>query len=284
MMENQVTLIERGLQFVSSDHRGHPLLMFHGVTRRWQTFVPVASQLSMRWQVHAMDFRGHGNSARSTHGYRVIDYLEDALAAIDRVSGESVVLYGHSLGAMVVAAAASERPDRVSAIVMEDPPMHTMGARIAETSLLPFFSALKPFAGSQEPVSSIARKLAETRLPDSKKDGDVRLGDMRDATSLQFTAACVKKLDPEVFDPILAGEWLDGFDTEHVFRNVRCPALLVQADTPCGGMLTDEDAQSITSLAPDVVRVKLPGCGHLVHWSRTAELLNHVHAFLESLE
>ena len=49
-------------------------------------------------------------------------------------------------------------------------------------------------------------------------------------------------------------------------------------------MLRDDDAEMIEQRAANVTRVKLSDCGHLVHWSRTSELLSYLHAFLESLE
>ena len=36
---------------------GPPLLLLHGVTNRWQTWLPIMPSLSLRWQVHALDSR-----------------------------------------------------------------------------------------------------------------------------------------------------------------------------------------------------------------------------------
>lgn len=260
-----------------------PLVMLHGVTRRWQTFMPLAASLSLRYSLQAIDFRGHGKTPPVVGRYRVVDYAVDAIAFVES-QGQPVVVYGHSLGAMVAAIVAAERPSRVAAVIMEDPPFHTMGSRIGSTPLLSFFTALQSFANDPRGVGVVARELAEVRLHDPQTKAEVRLGDGRDMASLRFTAACLKQLDPEVFDPIVAGQWLDGFEIETLMPRLQCPVLLIQADIEQGGMLCDADADLVEQKANDVTRVRLPGCGHLAHWSRTTELLNYVHAFLESLE
>lgn len=285
MIENHFTANDYRLNFASTPGEGKlPLLMLHGVTRRWQTFLPLIPHLSLRWQVHALDFRGHGHSDRRPGEYRVADYVADAVAWIDAHTDTRVIIYGHSLGSMVAAAAAAERPGRVAAVVMEDPPLHTMGNRIRETPLHSFFSALTNFAGSDKPANEIAAGLADIRMHNPQDGSEVRLGNARDAASLRFTSACLRRLDPAVLEPIVAGKWLDDFDTDNIFQNINCPALLIQADPNSGGMLIDEDAAQIAATVHDLTHVKLPGCAHLVHWSRTAELLSYVQAFLESLD
>src|SRR5688500_19229143 len=97
---------------------GPPLVLLHGVTREWQDYVSLLPALTLRWQVHALDFRGHGKSGRTPGAYRVADYVADA-AALLRDLDEPAVVYGHSLGAMVVAAVAGAEPKRGRAVVME---------------------------------------------------------------------------------------------------------------------------------------------------------------------
>jgi pimeloyl-ACP methyl ester carboxylesterase len=41
---------------------GPPLLLLHGITERWQTFLPLIPHLTSEWQVDALDLRGHGQS------------------------------------------------------------------------------------------------------------------------------------------------------------------------------------------------------------------------------
>jgi pimeloyl-ACP methyl ester carboxylesterase len=184
---------------------------------------------------------------------------------------------------MVAAAVAAELPELVAGVILEDPPFDTMGARIGETIFLSHFQGLAPFAGSSSPIADIARGLAQVALVDPTTGQTRRLGDVRDAAALRFSAACLKQVDPAVLAPIVAGHWLNGYDLDRVAQQLRAPALFLQADTAAGGMLISSDLARIQRHAPHIDVVTLPGVGHTIHWSRPDQLLSLAHAFLESL-
>lgn len=284
-------LTEHGLNFPDSPSlncahgpaHGPPLLFLHGVLRGWQDFLPLIPALSLRWQVHALDFRGHGRSAPRTFHYRVRDYVEDAEAFLLHACPAPAVVCGHSLGAMVaLAAAAGPAAPRCRALILEDPPFGTMGARMRQTIFHSQFVGMAPLAGSGSDVAEVARALAEIRLTTPGSPRSERLGDLRDAASLRFSARCLKRVDPDVFTPILAGEWLDGYDLEDIVSRVRCPILLLQGDPSAGGMLRDEDVDLLVSL-PTCAHVRLPNVGHLIHQTQTEPAVRLMTAFLESL-
>lgn len=263
---------------------GPPLVLLHGVTRRWQSFLPLMPALALRWQVFALDFRGHGRSERAAGRYFVADYVRDAVAFVRHRVGRRAVVYGHSLGAMVAAATAAELPDLVQAVVLEDPPFDTMGNRIGQSRLLSQFAGMQHLAGSPLDVAQLARAAADIRVTDPQTNETVQLGETRDAVALRFTAACLKRLDPDVLAPIVAGRWLEGYDRDEILRRICCPALLLQADYAAGGMLTDGDASQVESLIADCTRIRLPQTAHLIHWQKTAETINLVSGFLGSLD
>lgn len=76
-----------------------------------------------------------------------------------------LVLFGHSLGAMVAAAVAAEVPDRVRAIILEDPPFHTLGNRIEGSAWQAQFIGMQEIARRGGSVEDITDALAEIRLP-----------------------------------------------------------------------------------------------------------------------
>ncbi len=267
-------------------NNGPALLMLHGVTRRWQTFVPLLPALSTRFEVFAFDYLGHGKSDRTHRSYRVIDYVEtmtELLMHPPFSTQKKIYLYGHSLGSMIAAALAGRFAQKVEAVVMEDPPFQTMGKRIETTPLLSYFNGLSEFAGASDAPTALAKRIADMRVIDPHSQQTTRLGDTRDAASLLFTAKSLAQLDPRVFDSILSGQWLDGFDVESVLAAIQCPALLLQADWLAGGMLTNEDAQRAVTLMRQASHIRMEGVGHLIHWLRTEQLLRYVQAFLESV-
>lgn len=269
------------LNHAAGPAHGPSLLLLHGVLRRWQTFHPLLPHFP-RWQLHGLDFPGHGASDRLSGEYRVADYIR-VTAEFVRQFQEPLVIYGHSLGAMVTAGIASELGDRVRAVILEDPPFETMGTRIRETFLHGYFSSLQRFAGSTKPRDDLARDLADVLVTDPKTGTAVRLGEQRDAAQLRFMASCLAQLDPKVLDPIVGCRWLEGYDWRGVFSKLRCPTLLLQADTTVAGMLADEDVREVLIASNHVTLVKLHSCGHNMHWARTQDVANLANAFLESL-
>lgn len=262
---------------------GPTIAVLHGVLRSWNYLLPLTSQLANSFELCALDQRGHGLSDRSDR-YLVVDYVSDAVAWLREAVGRPATLYGHSLGAMVAAGVAAECPELVRGLVLEDPPFHTLGNRIAQTNFLPYFRALAPFVGSTERTPVLARRLAELTYTHASTGATIRLGDVRDSVSLRFFAAGLRRCDPKVIEPILSGTWLDGYDCQHVFRSLKCPVLLFQADPQAGGMLADEDVACVTQAAPEVLHIRMPEVGHAMHWQRTQEIVNHTIAFVESLD
>jgi pimeloyl-ACP methyl ester carboxylesterase len=271
------------LNLMYSEQAGPPLLLLHGVIRRWQTFLPLLPHLAGRWQVHGLDLPGHGRSQRLAGDYLVVDYVRVVAELVKSQFRQPLVVYGHSLGAMVAAGMAAELDDRVRALVLEDPPLDTMAGRIRETWLHSYFVGLAKYAGSLQPTALLAGELADLVSVDPQTGQSQRLGDVRDTAQLRFLASCLKQLDPAVLRPVIDARWLAGFDWPQVFRSITCPLLLLQADEAAGGMLMDGDAARAATLAADCTLVKLRGCGHNMHVGRTQDLANLVHAFLEGL-
>jgi pimeloyl-ACP methyl ester carboxylesterase len=236
-----------------------------------------------RYQVFALDYRGHGASGPSSRPFQVKDYLQDVVELVAQHLPAGLCIYGHSLGAMLAAAAAAQLPNRVRGVILEDPPLHTMGRRIGQTPLLSYFQGMARLAGSGGTVAETAAAFADVVVTDAHTGQTTRMGDVRDGASLRFTASCLQRLQPQVLEPIVAGTWLEGIELDTVLSQVQCPLLCFQADLAAGGMLTEEDAQSLRRLVREATVIKFPGVGHLMHWARTQEIANHALAFLETL-
>jgi len=260
---------------------GPALLLLHGVTRCGGDWEPLLPALAAQWKVIALDQRGHGSSARA-ESYLVTDYLADAVRFVRDEIGKPVVIIGHSLGAMVAAGVAAEAPDLVRGIVLEDPPFHTMGNRIAGSAWQAQFIGMKEAARRGGSIEQITDALADIRIPASG-GGFKRLGDLRDRASLAWSARCLSQLDPEVLTPVIEGRWLDGYDFPALLSRIRCPVLLLQADQAAGGALTDADAAAAVTALPSCEHIRFPGIGHQLHRDRPLAVLQAVQDFAASL-
>jgi len=257
-----------------------PLLCLHGVTRGWQSFLPLIPTLALRWQVYALDHRGHGRSDRAGN-YFAIDYAPDALSFLRDEIRRPAVVYGHSLGAMAAAAVAAEAPGLVRAVILEDPPFDTMGANIESYPLYPYFLALESLAGNGMGLPQLVEMLGAIEI--NAPNGKTALRDVRDASALRFTAKCLQQLDPAVMAPIIQSQWLKGYDLRSIASRIQSPTLVMQADANAGGMLTDGDADLLERTIADVTRVRVSGLGHQIHTAAPDAALRIALGFLESI-
>lgn len=268
------------LQVESGAAENPPLVLLHGVSRAGRDYAPLWGALSPRWQLFAVDQRGHGASDRAA-SYFVRDYAADVAELLPQICSEPAVIFGHSLGALVAVVAAANNPKRVRAVILEDPPAPMLLANVEDSPFFPLFSAMRTFAGSKLETSQLARELGEIRLPAAK--GEVRLSELRDGVSLRFTASCLKDVDPAVYEPLLAGRWLEGLDWKETLRAVRCPVLLLSGKEKLGGMLSKSAIDEMLRHLPDAIHLAHSGVGHLIHWQDTETCLRHSLGFLESL-
>jgi pimeloyl-ACP methyl ester carboxylesterase len=270
------------LQVAFGPANGPPLLCIHGVGRAWRDFMPLLPAFLPAWSVVAPDLRGHGGSARATGRYLIRDFLGDMIALLKQLERPAVI-YGHSLGAMLAALVAANCPDRVLAVIAEDPPSPAFLERLHETPYAPLFRAMQNLAGGSRDVGAIARQLGDVYLGDDDDGRPLRLRDIRDAASIRFSARWLCDLDPGVCTPILERRWRDGLDFPEVWSRIKCPTLLLAGDEACGGMLPAADAKEIMNRLADGTLVEFPQIGHQIHWLAREATLRAVLSFLGSL-
>ena len=259
------------------------LLMLHGVGRAGRTFSSFATMLPERFHIRTLDFRGHGTSGRAGDRYRVVDYVLDAVAAVEAI-GKPVVVYGHSLGSLVAAALAACRPKLVKAIVLEDPPSPGFWKELQSTNYYPTFKAMHHWADQHgASVAEIAKGFGQEVLKTFGDGRVMRIADVRDPVNLRFTASCLRDLDSSVMKAILEERWAQGYEIDEIFRSIQCPSLILRGDVAKGGMLPEADAESLINLLADGTKIDFPTAGHLLHWQVRSEAAMHTSAFLESL-
>ena len=95
------------------------LLLIHGAWcsgRAWDCLLPELEQLGASYQV--IDLPGHGErwGDRSMWSVSLVDYADAVINAANAIEGQ-VVAVGHSMGGMVISAAAAKAPSRFDALV-----------------------------------------------------------------------------------------------------------------------------------------------------------------------
>jgi 3-oxoadipate enol-lactonase len=128
------TVVANGvqLQLRSWGHaeRGPPLLLLHAAGETSLSWAPLAEAWSRARRVHALDFRGHGQSER-TPLYSLEAMRDDVVGMLEALDLDEVSIVGHSLGGMVGYLIASMRRPELTRLVLEEapPPLPLVPAR-----------------------------------------------------------------------------------------------------------------------------------------------------------
>jgi pimeloyl-ACP methyl ester carboxylesterase len=259
------------INYVEGPAGGAPLLMLHGVTGRWQRWLSVMPAFALRWQVYALDHRGHGRSGRASGAYRILDYAADAIGFLRQQVGQPAVVMGHSLGAIIAIAVAADAPESVRAVVLEDPPLGAFSDQdFRDRHEHDRFVAMRDLAGGGLTTDELIAALAQLR-PES------------DAASLRAWATALSQLDPDVLTAIIEDRAKEGYELEARLGRIACPTLLLQGNVALGAALEDERAARAAALIPRCTFVQMPNLGHRLHSGDPMEFCRIVNDFLESL-
>jgi len=237
---------------------GRTVVLLHGLTEAGTTWPDLVRHWGDDWQILAPDLRGHGQSPRFTEdqlGAAPEVLLADVLALLE-AQPEPVALVGHSLGGLLALRAAIARPDRIWALVLEDPARPTAG----RTPNPEFVAETEEFLDSMADQSGqVARMSQESSWSRAE---------------IQAWADCKPLVDRAY---VRNGLYLGDDAWEELFDALRVPTLLlVPPDAP---MAPWQEA-----VHNDLVRtVVVPGTGHCVRRDQPATYHQAVDAFLSEV-
>jgi non-heme chloroperoxidase len=82
--------------------RGRPLVLIPGWSQTAAQFRHQLEGLSNRYRVIAIDMRGHGDSDKPAHGYRIQRLAKDVRDALHGLDVQDATILGHSMGCSVL--------------------------------------------------------------------------------------------------------------------------------------------------------------------------------------
>lgn len=244
-----------------------PMLCLHGgaVNAHWFDFV--AAGFTADYHVHALDQRGHGDSARAQPpDYRYQSYASDLAQVVERLDLHDFVLAGHSMGGLVSLVYAANYPGRVKALVVIDSTLRSTPERVSTLHEI----------GNREGSSYATNKefIARFRV---RPEGT------------QAVPAIIRYLVRHGGRQGPDGRWRHKFD-RNVYSGrelldimphwdrIQIPALPVK-----GGLsnrITPDIYAAIKSRAPQVERAEVPGSEHHVTLDNPPAFVEVVKAFL----
>lgn len=248
------------------DPSAPPVLVLHGITSctaTWDWLVPL---LAPTHRVLRLDFRGHGGSGRAPGAYHFPEYLSDAIAVCEQVAGKPVVAVGHSLGGGTAAALAQQRPDLVSAVVLEDPALASASDTMDGNSLREAFGLMRQSVPMMQEQGMTADQVAALmgQMPSSS---GAPLADLVTPDALAAMAAGLLVLDASVLDPVLEGSMRLAFDAA---ATIPVPGIVLAGDPGQPDTIVRQpqiDRLAVTS--PHIEVRVVAGAGHLIHDSVT---------------
>jgi len=282
--EDTFQAAEVRLNYAEGPDNGPPLVLIHGLGRRWQVFEPLIPALSKSWHIYAPDLRGHGESTHIPMGYRGVQYAQDVVAFLEHRVKAPVVLLGHSLGGMVGLWIAAHHPSLVRALIVGDSML--LSKHFEPDTMYPMlFAGLRDFASKQCSVEDLADGLAKIKLKVPGLNESVPIGDLpgNDREHLMLWAGCVRQVDPDAFAMTLDGSSLQDWDGELLLSQVRCPTLLLQGNPELGALMSDADIERALKLLPAAIHVRFPTLGHALYIQQPEPVLRAVTSFLEKL-
>ena len=233
---------------------GDPVVFLHGAAGSSATYgwLPDLGRTVVR-----PDFRGHGHSGRATR-YVLDDYVEDALEVLAQTGPAPVV--GHSLGGVVAWTVAQRHPDRVTGVVLEDPPLY-LGepAEHERNGAIPNFIVLRDLATRWQ-AEGVSREQAAAELAALPYDATRTAADVSAEDAISARAHSLLHVDSAVIDAIVDGTCLAPADTA---APVEVPVLILAADV--NAAFAPRHAQRLAQTHPAVVVHRITGSGHSIH-------------------
>lgn len=176
-----------------------PVLLVHGLGGSHLNWTLVAPGLAVARSVQAIDLRGFGLTPGHPHGDTKV-VANGLLVAhfIEQVVGAPVTLVGNSMGGMIGAMVASNRPDLVRRLVLVDPALPVARGRVDPLVAARF--ALFAIPGAGEAAMRRVRRSVDPELA-ARQLVDLCFGDngrVRPETIEQAVELQALRSDPEV--------------------------------------------------------------------------------------
>jgi pimeloyl-ACP methyl ester carboxylesterase len=250
------------------------IVFLHATGFNARTYRTLLQPLGDRFQVWALDARGHGRTElpAGTFGYTSWRrHRDDLIAVLDQHCSAPVTLAGHSMGATVSLLAAGRRPDLVGSLALIEPVILPAAAyAFAELPLGPLLqrwvqplargalarrarfpdreSAIRAFSGR-----GVFKLFPPEVIADYVADGLVERprGGLRLACRPAFEAAtfCAQRNDP----------W-------GALRKVTDPLVLLRAES--GSTISEAAAHRFGAIKPDARIATVEGAGHMLPMQR----------------
>lgn len=301
------------MNYVEGPENGPALVLIPAQMGTWESYQRVLVPLSKRYQVYAVDIRGHGKSEWTTGDYSWESIGRDMSAFLKKVIHRPAILSGNSSGGLIALWLAANVPELVSAIILEDAPVFSAEMPRFRDQDRFVYQGLKHvvdvlgdtqkrdladyFRGQVLPVNEGHH---ERRVPEwfinilsrvIHRYERAHPGQPVDIAYLPMTLRVLIKsistYDPDFARAFVDGRMYEGLDHTEALKRVRSPVLVLHANWfrhpkyGLVGAMDDRDAARIQTLVPHAQYKRIPA-NHVIHMFDPEGFVQAVEEFTEA--
>lgn len=285
---------------------GPALLLLHAQQMDWFSYSRVLPALAASFHVFDVDYQGHGTTTTPADYPMNANRIGADLAAFaESVIGRPAYVTGNSSGGLLTAWLAANRPDLVTAAVLEDPPLFASEyPRIMKTI------AYRDFASSTKAVQQHVKDFLLFWISDNEefitenigqgavlvlteaikakrllRPGEpVELALVPDDTVRLFLRGMDHQYDPRFGAAFYDGSWNAGFDHATALAKISVPTMLIHANYSwvdgdiLYGAMDQDDADKAMSCLPDGIHKRVDAT-HVTHLDKPQEFVDTLTGF-----
>lgn len=241
-----------------------PLVLLHGITGHAEAYVRNLQSHGEHFDVWAIDFIGHGYSAKPEHPLEIPHYVAQVNGFLDAIGAEKASFSGESLGGWVTARFAQLHPERVERIVL-----NTMGGTMANPQVMERLYTL-----SMDAARDPSWERVRTRLEWLMADPTMVTDDLIRTRQMIFEQpdwlmAC--EMNMALQDPETRARNMISDDD---LRAIQAPAMVLWTTKDPSGPV--DEGRRIASLLPNGRLAVMENCGHWPQYEDT-DTFNRLH-------
>jgi pimeloyl-ACP methyl ester carboxylesterase len=241
-----------------------PLVLAHGFSDDGLCWSPVARELEDAYDIVMVDARCHGRSSDPREPYGPLDQSDDLAAVITALELRRPAVLGHSMGAITTLGLAGKYPDLPGVILLEDPPPWWVADPAASADD-------ERRQRMRDRIVALKRKTREELIAEQRAMSpgwsEDELGPWADS-KLRLSFNVLNRA------PAAEVDWVA------LATRVRCPALLITADTAMGAIVDQPAGERLRELIPQLQIAHIPEAGHSIRRERFGRYMAVVRAFL----
>ncbi len=253
------------------------IICLHGWLDNWASFQAIAKHL--KYRLVCIDLPGHGQSTHLPEGnwYHFVDYIVRLREITNKLKLQNFHMIGHSMGAAIACLYSSTFPESVQSLTMID--------------------GLGPSVNSPEEARNILREsiLNRERIRNKPKPiRDLELAVKARMSNGEISYEAARQLVENQINQIADGyEWsfdyklkqtsslrLSKAQLSSFFQDVKCPSLLIQADS---GNVDKTPYWDFRSQIKYLSVIKVKGRHHL-HMENPEEVSSAINSFLRKIK